>query len=331
MAHVKLELKEQLLAGDLVDHDVCVPILREYFPQPLNRAHADAIDRHRLRREIIATELTNRVVAGGGLAYVFRLAEEVGASTDDAARAFVVVTEVFGLPELWSRIGTADVPAAVADELVLVSRRLLDRAARWMLNRRPQPLAVGAEIARFRERIARASELLGGWLVGADRTNLHDRTRAIARRGAHEDLVRDVELVLDRFGLLDVVEIADRSGCELSVAGELYFRLCEHVGLVPLLGRVSALPTESRWDTLARLALRDELYDSVRVLTLDVLMHSVAGDGPERMIADWEERNGSRLSRARAVLDEVARIPVSADRGLAALSVASRQLRRMAG
>ncbi|GAA2384517.1 NAD-glutamate dehydrogenase domain-containing protein [Gordonia cholesterolivorans] len=331
MAHVKLELKEQLLAGDLVDHGVCVPILREYFPRPLHRAHADAIDRHRLRREIIATELTNRVVAGGGLAYVFRLAEEVGASTDDAARAFVVVTEVFGLPELWSRIGTADVPAAVADELVLVSRRLLDRAARWMLNRRPQPLAVGAEIARFRERIARASELLGGWLVGADRTNLHDRTRAIARRGAPEELVRDVELVLDRFGLLDVVEIADRSGCELSVAGELYFRLCEHVGLVPLLGRVSALPTESRWDTLARLALRDELYDSVRVLTLDVLMHSVAGDGPERMIADWEERNGSRLSRARAVLDEVARIPVSADRGLAALSVASRQLRRMAG
>ncbi|MCA1005198.1 NAD-glutamate dehydrogenase [Rhodococcus hoagii] len=328
MAHVKLGLKGALLAGELVDHDVFLPTLREYFPSPLRREHADAIDRHPLRREIVATALTNRVVDRGGITYVFRLAEEVGATADDAVRAFGIVSEVFGLSDLWSRIAAADVPSEVADELVLVTRRLLDRASRWMLHRRPQPLAVGAEIARFRERIEDSSAHLEEWLVGADRTNLRDRTRAIADRGAPEDLVRDVELALDRFGLLDVVEIAELAEYDIAVAGELYFRLCERVGIVPLLNGVSALGKESRWDALARLSLRDELYDSVRALTLEVLAQAVPGDDTERMIADWEERNESRLRRAR---NSLAEISASGQRDLAALSVASRQLRRMVG
>ncbi|WP_441346925.1 NAD-glutamate dehydrogenase domain-containing protein [Rhodococcus sp. SGAir0479] len=328
MAHVKLGVKSSLLAGELVDHDVYLPILREYFPTPLRRDHADAIDRHRLRREIVATALTNRVVDHGGITYVFRLAEETGATADDAVRAFSVVSEVFELPGLWSRIAAADVPSAVSDELVLVTRRLLDRASRWMLHRRPQPLAVGAEIGRFRDRIEQASAHLEEWLVGADRTNLRDRTRAIAERGAPEDLVRDVELALDRFGLLDVVEIADLAERDVAVTGALYFRLCERVGLVPLLNAVSALGKESRWDALARLSLRDELYDSVRALTLDVLAHATPEDDTDQMIADWEQRNESRLRRARGALAEIS---ASGQRDLAALSVASRQLRRMVG
>ncbi|WP_422627497.1 NAD-glutamate dehydrogenase domain-containing protein [Rhodococcus sp. (in: high G+C Gram-positive bacteria)] len=326
MAHVKLDLKGELLAGDLVDHDVYLPVLRGYFPTPLRRDHPDAIDRHRLRREIVATALTNRVVDHGGITYVYRLVEETGATADDAVRAFGVVSDVFELPALWSRIAAADVPSAIADELVLVTRRLLDRASRWMLHRRPQPLAVNAEIARFRERIETASAHLEEWLVGADRTNLRERTRAISERGAPEDLVRDVELALDRFGLLDVVEIAESADRDIVVTGELYFRLCERVGLVPLLNGVSALGKASRWDALARLSLRDELYDSVRALTLDVLASAVAGDDTDRMIEEWEEHNESRLRRARNTLAEIA---ASDQHDLAAITVASRQLRNM--
>ncbi|MGA6205889.1 NAD-glutamate dehydrogenase domain-containing protein [Nocardia testacea] len=325
-AYAKLDLKRALLAGELVDHEVFRPVLRAYFPRPLREAHAAAVHRHPLRREIIATALTNTVVDRGGITYAFRLAEEAGASPEDAVRAFGVATAVFGLPELWARIATASVPSALADELVLLTRRLLDRAARWLLQRRPQPLAVGAEIMRFRDRIEHASALLDDWLVGTDRTDLRTRTRALAERGAPEDLVHDVELVLDRFGLLDVVEIAELADCEVAVAGELYFRLCERVGLVRLLHGVSGLSEESRWDALARLSLRDELYDSVRAAASDALSHAVPGDTAERILADWEERNGSRLRRARGALAE---IDESGRRDLAALSVASRQLRRM--
>ncbi|MGW0174558.1 NAD-glutamate dehydrogenase [Rhodococcus sp. NPDC003322] len=328
MAHVKLDLKATLLGGDLVDQDVFLPTLRAYFPQRLREAHADDIARHPLRREIVATALTNTVVDRGGLTHVFRLGEEVGAGPEDVVRAFTVVAEVFGLPELWARIAAAPVSTQVADELILVTRRLLERASRWLLTRRPQPLAVGAEIARFRDRISRASDMLDDWLVGADRDNLRDRTRTVAERGAPDDLVRAVEFLLDRFGLLDVVEIAELAATDLAVAGELYFRVEERVGLVPLLNRVSALPREGRWNALARLSLRDELYGTVRAMTLGILGQAAPGDTPDAMLDDWEHRNAARIRRARIGLAE---IEDSGEWDLAALSVAAGQLRAVVG
>lgn len=229
---------------------------------------------------------------------------------------------------MWHDISKASISTAVSDELILLTRRLLDRASRWMLTRRPQPLAVGAEISRFGDRIAEASTELDDWLVGADQRNLAARTVLITDKGAPENLVRRVEILLDQFGLLDVVEIADLADRAISETSELYFRLGEHVGLVPMLNRVSALSKDGKWNALARLSLRDELYSTVRALTLDVLADAEAGDSTAEKISRWEERNASRIERSTLALAE---IEASGQHDLAALSVATSQLRRMVG
>ncbi|MDZ7916573.1 MAG: NAD-glutamate dehydrogenase [Rhodococcus sp. (in: high G+C Gram-positive bacteria)] len=328
MAHVKLDLKSTLLAGSSIDNQIYRKALVNYFPEGVRDAGGDALDRHPLRREIVATVLTNSVVDRGGITYVYRLGEEVGADPEDAVRAFTVVSEVFGLWELWRDIREASISTAVSDELILLTRRLLDRASRWMLTRRPQPLAVGAEISRFGDRIAEASAELDGWLVGADQRNLAARTVLITDKGAPENLVRRVEILLDQFGLLDVVEIADLADRTIAETGELYFRLGEHVGLVPMLNRVSALSKDGKWNALARLSLRDELYSTVRALTLDVLADAQAGDSTAEKLSRWEERNASRIERSTLALAE---IEASGQHDLAALSVATSQLRRMVG
>lgn len=214
----------------------------------------------------------------------------------------------------------------MSDELILLTRRLLDRASRWMLTRRPQPLAVGAEILSFRKPFVSASELLREWMVGSDLQNLAARSSAITEKGAPETVVHRVELLLDQFGLLDVVEISDRAGRDLDETGSLYFRLSEYVGLVPMLNRVSRLSKDGRWNALARLSLRDELYATIRALTLDVLNTGAAGESTESKLAGWEVRNAPRIERSRLTLAE---IEDSGERDLAALSVATSQLRRM--
>lgn len=328
MAHVKLDLKSTLLEGSSIDNQIYRQVLANYFPEGVRVAGGDALDRHPLRREIVATVLTNNVIDRGGITYAYRLGEEVGADPEDAVRAFTVVSEVFGLWGLWHDISEASISTAVSDELILLTRRLLDRASRWMLTRRPQPLAVGAEISRFGDRIAEASAELDGWLVGADQRNLAARTVLITDKGAPENLVRRVEILLDQFGLLDVVEIADLADRTISETGELYFRLGEHVGLVPMLNRVSALSKDGKWNALARLSLRDELYSTVRALTLDVLADAEAGDTTAEKLSRWEERNASRIERSTLALAE---IEASGQHDLAALSVATSQLRRMVG
>jgi glutamate dehydrogenase len=107
---------------------------------------------------------------------------------------------------------------------------------------------------------------------------------------------------------------------------ELYYALSEHLNIDQMLSSVSALERGNRWHALARLALRDDLYYSLRAITLDVLRHSDPGESPEVKIANWEQSNASRLGRARAALQEIGRV---GRLDLATLSVAARQVRSM--
>ncbi len=327
LAHVKLGLHADLLAGDLPDSPAFADDLARYFPRPLRERYADAIAEHPLRREIVATVLTNTVVDNGGITYAYRLSEESGAGNADAVRAFAVVAAVFELPGLWRDIRGSGLSAELTDELIVLSRRLLDRASRWMLTQRPQPLAVGAEIRRFREPIAELTPYVPGWLSGSDADALRTRTAALVDRGVPEDLAARVSLLLDQFALLDIVEVAELSGRPPADVAEVYYLLGERLGVVGQLVAVSRLERGTKWNALARVALRDELYATIRALCQDVLDHGDPGEPAEDVIGGWEQRSAARLHRTQRILGAISE---SGEQDLAALSVATRQLRALA-
>jgi glutamate dehydrogenase len=107
---------------------------------------------------------------------------------------------------------------------------------------------------------------------------------------------------------------------------ELYYALSEHLGFDALLTAVAGLDRTDRWNALARLSLRDELYSSLRAITLDVLADTGPEESVDEKIEHWEQANASRLMRARTALAEIAK--ASRD-DLATVSVAARQLRSM--
>src|SRR3546814_3444558 len=76
----------------------------------MRKKFAGAIDEHRLRAEIVATKLANRIVNRLGVLHPLELAEEEGASTLDIAAMFVAAERLFDLPALWAEIETADMP-----------------------------------------------------------------------------------------------------------------------------------------------------------------------------------------------------------------------------
>lgn len=326
LAHVKLALVEDLLDGDLPDGDTFTVVLPEYFPTTLRDRFAAGIGAHPLRRRIVATILANDTVDRAGIAFGFRLAEETGASTDDTVRAYTATTAVFGLRGLWEEIDAAKLPTDLGNELLLETRRILERGARRLLSIRPQPLAVRAEISRYRDEFARLAPHVDGWMRGDHRIDFDRRSGPLVERGAPADLTGRVFRLLHQFPLLDVIDIADIAERDATEVAELYYALDVHLGVNRLLSAVSALERGDRWHSLARLALRDDLYGSLRSLTLDVLVGSEPGETHHEMIEDWELSNGSRLVRARAALDEIFE---SGSLDLAGLSVAARQIRSM--
>ncbi|GAA4475470.1 NAD-glutamate dehydrogenase [Rhodococcus olei] len=326
LAHVKLALKDDLLASELPDSDTYATRLPRYFPRPVRQRFAPQIRAHRLRRQIVATMLANEAVDIGGITYVYRLAEEAGASSTDAIRAFTAATEICDLRTLWADIAQAAVPASVGDDLVLESRRMLDRVSRWLLTNRPQPIAVGAEINRYATRVRELMPRVHGWLRGHHLTELDARMASVLDRGCPRALALRVFGLLDAFPVLDIIDISDITDRDHEEVGSLYYALDSHLGIDEFLTAISGLERGDRWHSLARLALREDLYGSLRSLTMDVLFGGEPHESAAEKIADWESTNASRLARARAALAEIG---ASGTLDLATLSVAARQVRSM--
>ncbi|MBT2264416.1 NAD-glutamate dehydrogenase [Rhodococcus erythropolis] len=325
-AHVKLSLKDDLLATELPDNDFFAQQIPQYFPTAVRDRFETEIKAHPLRRQIVATMLVNEVIDNGGITYAYRLAEETGASSTDSIRAYAAVREVFALDEVWSRIRSAGVSAEIENELIVESCRLLDRASRWFLANRPQPIAVGAEVARYSAAYRATAPLVPGLLAGHQLDDLLARAQSVIDRGAPEALALEVFRLLDVYCLLDIADIADIADHDITEVAELYYALDAHLGIDWLLSAVSGLERGDRWHSLARLALRDDLYSSLRQLTMEVLAGGEPGESPQEKIDEWESTNASRLSRARAALVEIFE---SGTLDLATLSVAARQVRSM--
>jgi glutamate dehydrogenase len=326
MAHVKLGLKEELLATELPDQDVFASRLPLYFPKPLRERFTPEIRSHQLRREIVTTMLINDMVDTAGISYAFRIAEDVGVRPIDAVRTYVATDAIFGVGHVWRRIREANLPVALSDRLTLDTRRLIDRAGRWLLNYRPQPLAVGAEINRFAAKVKALTPRMGEWLRGDDRAIVEKEAGEFASQGAPQDLGYRVATGLYRFSLLDIIDIADITEVETGEVADTYFALMDRLGTDGLLTAVSQLPRNDRWHSLARLAIRDDIYASLRSLCFDVLAIGEPDESGEEKIAEWEHTSASRVERARRTLDELRE---SGQKDLATLSVAARQIRRM--
>jgi len=332
LAHTKLDLTAAVLATDLPDTPAFADRLPEYFPQPIRERFPNAIGGHPLRREIVATLLINEMVDGAGITYAFRLGEELSASPTDAVRAYAVTTAVYDLPTLWTQLREPHIPTAVADSVVLETRRLLDRASRWFLNNRPQPLTVGSAISRFAGPVQELQGQIPQLLRGKEREVVAEATAALAGAGLSPELADRCGSLMFCYGLLDVVELVelaehDREPREPRDVAELYYAMSEHLGIDLALTSVSALERGDRWHALARLALRDDLYGSLRSITLDAMREAGPGASIEDTIAGWERANQSRLVRARSALAEIGK---AGQLDLATLSVVSRQLRGLA-
>src|SRR6516162_5045455 len=326
MAHVKLALKEDMLTTELPEQDVFASRLPQYFPTPLRERFTPEIRTHQLRREIVTTMLVNDLVDAAGISYAFRITEDVGVGPIDAIRTYVATDAIFGVSGIWRQIRAANMPVALSDRLTLDTRRLIDRAGRWLLNYRPQPLAVGAEVNRFAAKVKDLTPRMSEWLRGDDKAIVEKEAAEFASHGAPKDLAYMVAAGLYRYSLLDIIDVGDITEIDAAEVADTYFALMDRLGTDSLLTAVSELPRHDRWQSLARLAIRDDIYASLRSLCFDVLAVGEPDESGEEKIGEWEHISASRVERARRTLSE---IQESGAKDLATLSVAARQIRRM--
>jgi glutamate dehydrogenase len=331
LAYAKLETGDVVLRSGLPDDPALEDLLTGYFPAQIRERFPAAITGHPLRREIVATALTNRTVNIAGVTGLFRLFQETGVPLDRVVLAHAVARAVFDVDRLWDAVRPLDnqVAAAVQVELRTEATRLAERAARWLL-RQPELAAEPAPpLAEVRDRfVAPVAEVRAGlpeWLLGSEATAYAERAARLRESGVPAEVAAEVAAAPLLPAALDLAVVAERTGAPVALAGRVMQCLAERLGLVPFREMVVALPRDRRWPSMARASLRDDLSMEQASLTEDVLsMRESDTDAPEKLVAAWEKGWDGTQGRAAAQLADIA----AGDRHeLAELLVAVRTLR----
>ncbi|WFF06791.1 NAD-glutamate dehydrogenase [Micromonospora sp. WMMD1076] len=327
LAYVKIVLEREIVGEGLADEEWTTDVLVNYFPTPLRQRFAERMGRHRLRRDIVTTVLVNEAINRGGISFVFRVVEETAASAADVLRAYVVVREVFGLRDLWDAVEALDnkVSPELQTAVYLDTRRLLDRAVRWLVTNRRSPIDVPAEIARLRDGVARLLPDLEHRFWGTEREAIAAHIESLVDRGLPRDLAEQATRLMYSFGLLDIVETAQGTGRDVSEVASVYFVLSDRFRVDALLSKISLLPREDRWQTLARMALRYDLYAALAALTAEVLGSTPEDVPPVERMQEWEQANATSIHRAHRAMGEFDESRAD----LSALSVLLRQIRTL--
>ena len=326
VAYAKLALKQDILASSIPDDPYFERTLADYFPPAIREQYASELPGHPLHREIVTNAVVNSMVNRGGITFAFRAQEEAGATTEQVTRAFVVCREVFGLADYVREVEALDnvVPTAAQTALYLEFRRLLDRSVRWFLTARPSTLDIGAEIERFSDILRDLRQQVPTLLRGEEKRRLERKAAELAKSGVPEDLALRAASLLDWYSLLDIVDIATDTGREPIDVAPLYYLVSERFGIDAMLGKVTRLPRDDRWDALARGALRDDLYAVLESLTRSVIEVGDADAEPAAQWEAWEKANKETVQRSKTSLSAIRRLDHP---NIAALSVALRTLR----
>ena len=326
IAYSKITLTRHIEASTLPDEPWFARALAGYFPPSIAHRFADDLPNHPLHREIITTVVVNDMINRSGTTFVHRAIEETGSDPAAITRAYSVVREVFGLAPLWAAIEALDnvVPTAAQHAAYQEIRRLIDRATRWFVDVRFPISDVAAEIDRFGPTIARLGRRITELVRGAELADIRAGSERLTELGLPSELALQLAELLSAFLLLDVVEIANASEHSPADIAELHFALSDQFYVDEMLTAITKLPRDDRWTTLARAAVRHDVYAALSAITTSVLRSTDDALSADARMAAWTAANAERVERARTT------VRAALDRDtvdLATLSVALRVMR----
>lgn len=328
LAYVKNQLFQQLLTSGLPEDNFYSGLLTQYFPLPLRQRFSKMMPDHRLSREIISTVVANELVNRSGISFAFRLEEETGADAESLARTFTVAREVFALPSVWQDIENLDniVAAPAQITMLLEGRKLIERASRWLLRNRPQPMDICANVNYFSPGVDALVKILPDLLTESSLRAVAETVTSLTSQQVPESLAQNVALFSELLSTLDIVEVANVLSLSVEQVATVYFALGEKLEFPWLRQQIVTLPRSNRWQALSRAALRDDLYSQHRQLTRDVLVQTGGKTDAVQQVEDWIALNSAPVARSRQILADL-KTAGKADFNM--LSVAMQEIRSM--
>lgn len=293
LAYTKITLKETILATTLPDAPELQQLLVDYFPPALVRQCSAQIPTHALRREIITTQLVNRLVNRMGTTFTMLIGDETGADPAQVAAAWYAASELLDAETAWHALEALDLAIPAAQQLALMTtlREMVAAATRQILAAQPTSVAIAETLATYRDAV--------GKRIAEARGSLSDQPAVEAILGARTAIV----------GVFELIDLARDGNTPLDVVEGVCKQLDASLDLAWLGAAIERLPAGNRWQARARAQLAREL----RKLRQKLLQRSLGETPPA-------------IPEAGHVVDELKR---NAPQDLAMLSAGLAEIRRL--
>jgi len=326
LAYGKIWLYQQLLESHLPDDDFLQGDLLAYFPVPLHGKYAKDIAQHQLRREIVATAITNSTINRAGSHFVIDMGDRTGKEPDEIVRAYLLARTAFDLRAAWAEIEALDnkVPAKTQIGMLLTINETLDHATQWFLTVDGLSARLATMIETYREGIAQLSKWLATQPSEVD-SRFKKAENQLTAQGVPTSLARTIAYMPLLGTALDLTQLAGESGCSMNKVAEIFFGLGQRLGIDWLVERAHAFVADTPWQREAVVAILNDLAASQRGLTALVIGKASKGKKAKTGtdLDDWFARNASRIEHHSTLLNEWRSVGAV---DVAMLTLASRQL-----
>jgi glutamate dehydrogenase len=326
LAYSKISMKQAMLDSQVPDDPFFERDLLANFPPKLVKGFREALVRHPLRREIIATMLTNAVVNRMGISFAHRMAADHGVQRAEIIKAYAAAHQIYGGDRYWQAIEALDnqVPAKLQYKLFERACGLLKHATGWIVNSRMVQQPIGDIVGRYGEAVAAVEKLLPASLPAAYAEDWQRSVDGMLADGVPEAVARLLANTKVLGSALDLVELAEGAKVPLAEAAAVYFAVGERFRILWLLGAVVGLPVQGKWQALARTNLRDDTYRIQRLLSERILRHK--GKSSDERVTAWMAANEPRVKFA---IERVQELHAEGSKDFMALAVAARELRKL--
>jgi glutamate dehydrogenase len=304
MAYSKLRLYERLLSSSLPDESYYEADLIRYFPAQLQNKYLEEIKDHPLRREIIATAVTNSIINRIGGSMFYQLCEESGLHESDAARAYTVAREVFGLRELWNGIAVLT-SLEIQKELFMEIQALVERTSIWFTRNIPNPIKVAKVIDYYKQGVKTLTDNLSNILPASQKQPYEERYNRHMKANIPEDLARSIAGFDSLSAACDIVQVAKNSKLPVELVGKIYFEIGSKLNLSWMRQVIRHISPHSYWQRVSAKTLVDDIYDQQKRLTIEVLRHLCKDNSCANAISCWEEQNHVKIAQFENFLTDI--------------------------
>lgn len=328
----KLRITKALLAGKLPDDPLAEDWLMHYFPAPLRSKYPKYIARHRLRREIIAAQMTASIVNRLGPTFIMTVEEKRGADVDSIARASFLAREAYDLRPLWHGLEALDGKVSAQAQLKAMKQiaRLIEATTLWCL-RYGHDMLSSKSLAETSRTMAACIKIIQKALPQALPDSRKQRIDDHVAAARESGLPQDLALALAQLGPLrsapDIIRISNGNQKQIPVTATVFFHLGDDLHFDWLRHQGRMLSGSSFWQSEAIDGVIGQLYATQADLTRRVLAETDSRKDALARLAVWKKDNADAVQQFETTLSDMRRLP---QLDLAMLTLAEQRLRQLA-